>query len=61
MRSYLPGYHKIIGRTITKRLLAVLAHCPSPSAILATAMQELAAIGIANRHTVGMPFAGKMH
>jgi transposase len=60
LRRYFPGYHRLIGKRLAKRLLVLLSHYPSPQAILNVATQDLAGIKTGNAHRVGLPFAEKI-
>jgi transposase len=60
LRVHFPGYHKIIGQRISKRLLVVLVDKPSPQAIVSTSLEQLAAVKYGRGHLVGTAFAQQL-
>lgn len=61
LRYHFPGYRGILGRTLPKRLLIVLAAHPSPNALLACSIDALADIRYGRGHRVGPDYAEGLH
>lgn len=61
LRYNFPGYRKFVGKTLSVSLLRVLSQMPSPSQILACSVEDLAAIGVGVKATVGLKLAEKLH
>jgi len=61
LRRHFPGYQKLLGLELTKRLLVCFSHAPSPQRILATPQHELAAFSYGRGHHPGASFAQNLH
>ena len=55
LRYHFPGYRTVVGKYLSKGLLAVLVKMPSPHAVLARPVEELAELRYAGGRRVGIP------
>jgi regulator of RNase E activity RraA len=60
LRRFFPGYQRIIGRALSRRLLYVLSSCRSPAVVLAATVEKMAEVRRGNRHRIGLAFAQKL-
>lgn len=60
LRQYFPGYRTLIGKWLPKRLLTALETCPSPQTMLEIPAEELSALPVGPRHSIGTAFVEKL-
>lgn len=61
LRYHFPGYKSHLGKVISGRVLRTFAQMPSPAAILACPVDQLASMPNGRSHRFGQPFAEKLH